>query len=677
MRPDLSSRVAVDVGGTFSDLICFDESSGKITVAKGPSSRTSPDESVVSLLGSALAPAEIRSSTFFLHGTTIGLNALLERRGARVGLLTTRGFRDTLELRRGDRDAMYDLRWRAPEPVVPRQLRLPVRERIAADGTMLMPVSPSDVADAAARLAAAGVEAVAVSFLNSYANPVNELAAEAALREAGFTGPVILSHATSGEFREYERTSTAVVDAYIRPLVAGYLARLRVGLAKAGFRGRVLITRSGGGALTAEEAARRPVEIIMSGPVAGAMAAADLSRRMGRASALAIDIGGTSFDASLIQDGAPRLKYEGQVAGLPLQTDWVDVRSIGAGGGSIAFVDGAGALRVGPRSAGATPGPSCYGRGGEEPTVTDAAALLGMLGRGRLAGGLELDLDLAGRSLERVAGPLGLPAEAAAAGVIEVTVAQMTTAIRTITVEQGLDPREAAFILFGGAGPLFGCLLAREFDLLEFVVPPLAGNFSAWGLLSQDIVRSAATTLVRRLGPKALTEAVSAAQSLADRLRAEWADPGADALSIATSADLRYSGQEYTLNVPIHGLDGQPADWDLLRQVFTEKYGRTFGHTMDAAIELVNVRVQASVRLPELRFATAGDGARRAESELAAYSFELGRRTRFRLLDRGSLGGATSFEGPAIISEATATTYVDAGFSVAVDELGSLRVAVS
>ncbi|HUZ83138.1 MAG TPA: hydantoinase/oxoprolinase family protein, partial [Gaiellales bacterium] len=496
----MATRIGVDVGGTFTDLIFLDDGTGEILVGKRPTSPATPEVGVLDVLERSLSGPQFASAAYFLHGTTVGLNALIERRGAVVGLLATDGFRDVLELRRGDRDDPYDLFWKPPAPLVPRDLRIPVRERIRADGVVHRELVAADVSAAVELFRSRGVDAVAVTFMNAYANPRHELEAERLLRAAGFDGDVSLSHRVSGEYREYERSCTTVIDAFVRRRMGPYLTRLDSQLGGRGFAGEAMIMRSGGGAMTFAEAASRPFETILSGPVAGADAVAQLARELELPHVIGADVGGTSFDTCLIDDGRPPVLYEGEVIGLPIQTPWVDVRSIGAGGGSIARADAGGLMRVGPESAGADPGPAAYGRGGEEATVTDAALVLGMLPAGDIAGGVRLSRELAGRALTRLAGRLGFAtAEQAARGVIEITSAQMADAIRSITVERGRDPREAAVVAFGGAGPLFGTLLADELNARLLVVPPHAGNFSAWGLLGADLSRTASRTRVLRV----------------------------------------------------------------------------------------------------------------------------------------------------------------------------------
>jgi N-methylhydantoinase A len=387
----MSTRIGVDMGGTFTDLIAYDDATGAVTLAKSPSTIDAPAAAVLESVSQTVGSDVLARAEYFLHGTTVALNALLQRSGARVGLLATAGFRDVLEIRRGSREEMLNLWWRPPAPLVPRRLRMPIRERTLADGRVLEPLDGDDVAGAVGAFEADDVDAVAVAFINSYSNPDNELAAADALRRHGYRGEISLSHQVSGEYREFERTSTTVIDAYVRGVASGYLGDLQDGLRTQGCSATLLIMRSGGGSMTFDEAAARPFETIISGPVAGVEGAAAVARELEISQVIAADVGGTSFDVSVIIDGRPQALNQGEVIGFPVQAPWVDVRSIGAGGGSIAEIDSGGLLRVGPRSAGSVPGPASYGRGGTEPTVTDAALVLGMLGAGSLAGGLSLD----------------------------------------------------------------------------------------------------------------------------------------------------------------------------------------------------------------------------------------------------------------------------------------------
>ena len=677
----MSTRLGVDVGGTFTDLVFYDDETGEVRVAKGSTTPEAPDTGVAAVVAEAVATDQLSKASFFLHGTTVGINALLERKGAIVGLLTTRGFRDVLETRRGERDAMYDMLWRAPEPLVPRRLRITATERIRADGTVDTALNEEDVRSAAEQFAAAGVESIAIMFINAYANPAHELAARDALVAAGFAGEISLSHEVSGEYREYERSSTTVVDAYVRPIVSHYLQRLESSLNDTGFNGQCLVTRSGGGSMTFREAEARPFETVMSGPVAGAVGAAELCRDLEIGQAITADVGGTSFDTCLILDGRPQTKYEGKVASMPIQTAWVDVRSIGAGGGSIAYIDEGGLLVVGPRSAGAVPGPICYRRGGVEPTVTDAAAMLGMLAFGELAGGVSLDIASVEDALAQLGASLDLDADGAARGILTIINAAMANAIRSVTVEQGQDPREAALIAFGGAGPLFATLLARELEIRQIVVPNYAGNFSAWGLLGQDITRSAAVTSIHRLDAEGLTGANAVLTELFGRIHARDSETpaGLDEWVDEAAFDLRYAGQEYTLTVRVPIENEQfAANADDVTTLFVNDYERTFGHTLGEPIEIVSIR--AGIRTPLPRKTAEQNGQASAQPDegertIDAYSFTEGERVPFKVIPRASLAQDASCDGPVIILEETTTTYVDAGFCASVHPSGALFIS--
>jgi N-methylhydantoinase A len=661
----MATRIGVDVGGTFTDLIFYDDESGEVVVAKEPTTPAAPEDGVVAAVGSAVPDERVRRAEYFLHGTTVGLNSLLERRGAVVGLLATRGFRDALEIRRGDRDDPYDLFPAPVRPLVPRRLRLPVDERIRADGGVHSSLDEDDVRRALAVFGEEGVGSVAVSFINAYANPEHELAAERVLRSAGFDGDISLSHRVSGEYREYERTSTTVIDAFVRPRMSAYLTRLEERLRDAGFNGTLLVTRSGGGAMTFAEAEARPFETILSGPVAGAEGAAELARALDLGDVVSADVGGTSFDTCLITDGRPQVMYEGRVDGMPVQAPWIDVRSIGAGGGSIAYVDVGGLLRVGPRSAGAEPGPAAYGRGGTEPTVTDAALVLGMLGEGVLAAGIRLDRSLAQAALAPLGERLGLSVGDVARGILTIANASMADTIREISAEQGHDPREATLMAFGGAGPVFATLLARELGIGRIVIPPYAGNFSAWGLLGSDLTQEAARTQILPLDAAGLAAARATVDGLFSRL-----EPRAGSAR-EVRLDVRYVGQEHTLTIAAD-LGSGVAE---IRRVFTQEYERTFGHVMDEAAEIVALRASSRTPLPrrtEAHPAAHGDG--RAPRMVDAHSFRRGERLPFALVERSSLGVGENVVGPAIVVEETATTYLDAGYGARVDPSGCLVI---
>jgi N-methylhydantoinase A len=674
-----SLRIGVDVGGTFCDLVILDEATGEIRIAKGPSTPTNPDEGVVGTLRDALSDGEIERAKHFLHGSTVALNALIERKGATVGLLTTAGFRDVLELRRGERIALTEVRWQAPRPLVPRRLRLEVRERVLANGQVDRPLELGDLDGALETFESEGVTCIAVCLLNSFANPEHEIAIERALRERGFSGPVSLSHRISGEYKEYERTSTTAIDAYVRPRIAEYLSRLEQALQEMGFGGDCLITTSGGSALLFREAEERPFETVMSGPAAGAVASGELCKQMSVPLAVTADVGGTSFDTCLIRNGLPEMRYQGEIEGMPLQAPWLDVRSIGAGGGSVAYIDAGGLLRVGPDSAGADPGPACYGRGGDRLTVTDAAAILGMLAFGELAGGVTLDFASAERAAAKIAAELGRSPQSVAQGVLQIAASNMSDAIREVTLEQGEDAREAVLVAFGGAGPLFATLLAKELEMKSVLIPRHAGNFSALGLLYQDLAVSTARTLVMPLenqdALRAIDDLIQTLFSELDQRRKP--SDGADGeICHEAFADVRYIGQEYSLTVPLRlGADRQVTSVEELNQSFLDEYGRTFGRMLEQPTECVSIRVRVRNVLPKPSEEYRPEEQPETQSRsVQAFSFTEDSVLPFAVVDRSTLGSGKSLEGPAILLEPTTTTYLDSGYSAEVEESGALNI---
>jgi N-methylhydantoinase A len=669
----------VDIGGTFTDFVFYDDVSSQVVVSKIPTTTAMPERACLEAVRSSLTEQQIRSARYFLHGTTVGLNALLERKGAKVGLLATQGFRDTLEIRRGDRADAYNLFWTPPAPLVPRKLRLAVRERIRSNGEILVPLETSDVRHALELFMKEAVDSIAIAFFNSYTNPVHELEAEKQLRAAGFNGNISLSHRVSGEFKEYERTTTTVIDAFVRARMARYLGRLEKGLEDLQFRGTPLITRSGGGAVTFAEAEERSFETINSGPVAGAEGAGELSRALNLGNLITADVGGTSFDTCLITNGRPHLMYEGSIVGLPIQAPWVDVRSIGAGGGSLARIDSGGLLRVGPESAGSDPGPACYGRGGDQPTVTDAMLVLGMLGTGELASNLTLNLSSARKAIQPLAQALQYEIGHAARGIVTIAAARMGNALREISVEQGVDPRALTLLAFGGAGPLMCTLLARELSIKRIVIPPHAGNFSAWGLLGADLIRSRAQSRVMKLDELALAQANSILANLFAALgEGTVRMAGQEPPEPEAALDLRYFGQQHTLTVPMSLHLGRISRTAAeITATFEAEYQRIFGTATRGSLEIVSIRATLRAAMPRRQLshmASAKCEPDRAQTHIA-YSFTQRRDLPFRVFRRADLDEATTLFGPALIHEPTTTTYLDADFHLKSDPSGCLFIA--
>ena len=491
-------RVAVDVGGTFIDFVLLDETTGTVTIEKQPST---PDRLVDELLaGLARLEVPVADVHQLFHGTTVAINAVLQERGARVGLLTTAGFRDVLAIGRGNRPEIYNFLYRGPQPLVPRHLRREVPERLAADGSILTRLDLDAVDRESDVLVSQGVEAIAICFLHAYANPTHEAAAAERIRERHPAVTVTASHEIATEWREYERTSTTVLNAFVQPLFAGYVGRLEAGLAGVGYTRPLALMQSNGGVIGADRAVRLPIRTLESGPAGGVIGSQALARELDLRNVICADVGGTSYDVALIEDGQILERTETKIARRPIVGPTIDIVSIGAGGGSIAWIDHRGALQVGPRSAGASPGPACFGLGGTEPTVTDCHLLLGRLDPANFLGArMLLDPAAAERAVETIAGPLGLDIEQAALGTLAIAETNMTYAIRGITVERGLDPREFAMLSYGGGGGLFAAAVADELEIPTVVVPRAPANFSAWGILTSDYREDAALTRVLAL----------------------------------------------------------------------------------------------------------------------------------------------------------------------------------
>ncbi len=668
----MTTRIAVDIGGTFTDLVYYDEASGLVHVTKVPTTPANPERGCITALEEGVAFDVMDRARYFVHGTTVGLNALIERSGAVVGMLTTSGFRDVLEIRNGTRDEPYNLRWRPRPPLVSRDLRLGVRERCRWDGAIETPLHEQDVLDALTQFVKLGVNSIAIVFLHSYANPQHEIEAARILRAGGYTGDISMSHRVSGEYRDYERASTTAVDAFVRARMADYLDRVETALTSKGFSGTSLMMRSGTGSMTFAAAKDRPFETINSGPVGGVEGARIISRQLDYPNLITADVGGTSFDAALIVDGRPRVLGHGSIDGMPLQTDWVDVRSIGSGGGSIATVDIGGLLTVGPRSAGAEPGPACYGKGGQLPTTTDAAFYLGMLGDGRLASGLRLDRGAAITALEPLAEALSISVEQIAKGIIAIAASHMAGLIRDLAMEQGFDVRSFKLLPFGGAGPMLATQIARELSIDHIVVPPHAGNFSAWGLLGADLLSTRARTKIVLITDQATAEA----NDLLDEMRASLVEDDAAEQELEeeliATVDLRITGQEHALAIIPDQASGRIlASASVIESQFRHEYAKNFGDVPDGLIEMASLRLARRRCLPSRKehYAYPAGGHGGAGNY---HSFARDCRLRFEAVDRGNLRVGERYNGPAIIHEPTTTTYVDADFTYAVDDHGCL-----
>ena len=675
-----SKVIAVDVGGTFIDVVSIDGDTGEVAVEKQPSTPDRlADELLTALERLPGTPAEIER---FLHGSTVAINAVLQRTGAKVGLITTKGFHDVLELARGNRPHIYDWVWVPPEPLVPRDLRREVTERLGPHGEEITPLDLAGLAREVDALVAVGVEAIAVCFLHAYANPKHEREAAETIERLHPDLPVTLSSAVAAEWHEYERTSTAVINTYVQPLFRTYLGSLRGRLADAGMGGAVRVMQSNGGVMAADRALELPVRTLSSGPAGGVIGVAALARRLGHPDAICTDVGGTTYDVAIIEDGRVQERTQTEIAGLPVLAPTVDVASIGAGGGSIAWIDDLGALRVGPRSAGARPGPACFGFGGEEPTVTDCHLVLGRLDPERFLGSrMHLDVEVAARTIaDRVGTPLGMSLEGAADGVLRIAETAMANAIHSMTVERGIDPRGFALYAYGGGGGLFAAATAAELEIATVVVPREPATFSAWGILASEYREDASTTRVLRLDAEAMRSAVAELGALGEEVVERLTDLGfaRERVEVERRADLRFEGQEHTVTVEVDtswGADDAPA----LRAGFVARHRQLYGHgDADAVVELVTVRSRGVVPADEPRWpgwAVTTEAPPR--SERPVFFREAGGTVPTAIYDRDSLALDQSLAGPAIVEEWTSTTLVPPGWTARTDPLGDLLLTRS
>ncbi|HEV8717511.1 MAG TPA: hydantoinase/oxoprolinase family protein [Candidatus Binatia bacterium] len=675
-------RIAVDVGGTFTDVIVLDETTNTLRLEKVETTPQDPADGV--LQGFHKAKVRLSDIDYFVHGTTLGLNALLTRTGARVAIVTTRGFRDIYELGRTSRDPMYDFKYRKPKTLVPRSLAFEVTERSDFHGNILTPFDHTEAVAVARQIRARDVEAVAVCFLHSYANPAHELAMEEVLRRECPEILLTLSHRLSREYREYERTSTAVIDAYIKPVIRSYLEKLAGDLRRREFTGHFLLTRSGGGAMTVASATEQPVHSVLSGPAGGVIGARSFSQLTGRANLITLDMGGTSLDASLVVDGQITIDHEASFEGLPIAIPAIDIKTIGAGGGSIGWVDDGGHLQVGPQSAGAVPGPACYGKGGRRPTFTDAALIVGCLDPHNFLGGeITLNPVLARQAIQQeLAQRLGLSPQQTAAGILRINEAKITGALREVSVERGFHPKDFALLAFGGGGGFVASGVARELGVPTVIVPPGPANFSAFGMLMVNLVHDFAQTYV--------TELDHADMSVISRIYADLVERGQEALerdgfpgrdrTFLCSAELRYQGQEHTVNLPVLQRSLTARDIESIVSEFNAAHLSQYGHRMDDPVELVTLRVSAVGLLPRpvLPTIAAGTGSaqRARKGSRPVYQPVLDTAVDYTVYDRGRLLCGDRLDGPAIIEEPSSTAVLHRGDSMIVGQYGELVIAI-
>ena len=679
------SIVGIDIGGTFTDLVGYQN--GAIITSKTSTVPRDPTEGAADAL--RIAKCDIAAMTDLLHGSTIAINTVLERSGAKTALITTEGFRDVYFIGRGNRPDAFNLFFHRPKPLVPRELTFEVAERMNAAGQVLKAMNRADIEALGEKLAALGVESVAICFLHSYANPAHEQAAGDILRRNHPDMFLTLSHEILREFREYERTSTTALNAFVGPRVSRYLGRFEGFARCANFTGKIGIMRSNGGTMSIEQARQEPVAMMESGPVAGMIGAGCLAKHLGIEQAIGFDMGGTTAKCTLITNGVAPIE-EGYVigdafAGQPMQLPVVDIIEVGAGGGSVAWVDDGGGLHVGPVSAGADPGPACYGRGGEDPVITDANLVLGRLNGSRfLGGGMGLDKSLSEKAIDaKVGRKLGLDTVTAALGITTIADGAMSLAVRAVSVNRGIDPRDTTMIAFGGAGPLHAVAIAREISIPKVIIPKLPGNFSALGMLMaswrQDFVR----TLVGQLGRLTPADAARAFDDLRRSGEAALRRDGLAGGHFEFAADLRYRGQEHTIPVQIDGPEDLTSDLAGTTGKFNRQHDRRYGHAApDQSIEIVNLRLVVTV--PRMQDAIAKWMSEPWKPEAAAPDQrrpvvfdDPARPLDTRIVWRPGLPAGTEIVGPAVIEEPNSTTYLPPGDRAVVDPAGHIIITLA
>ena len=679
-KPEQSVRVGVDVGGTFTDVVLLNESDGSLAFHKTPSTPADPAIAIVQGVTEILARERIPASAvlFLGHGTTVATNMIIERRGARTALITTRGFRDVLEIGRQTRPHLYDYSQRRPPPLARRSLRFEVNERLAPDGSVDQPLDSDELADIVRQLQAANVEAVAVCLLHAYRNAAHEIEVEQAIVEALPDIYVCRSGEVLAEFREFERTSTTVMNAFVGPRVAHYMGRLDEQSSSQGIAANWLTIQSNGGLMSSAAVRRWPVRTCLSGPAAGVVAAARVSNQTGENSLIAFDVGGTSTDVSLVLDGNPVSTSERLVAGYPVRTPSVDVQVIGAGGGSIARLDAGGSLKVGPESAGAFPGPVAYGNGATEPTLTDASIVLGRLNpTALLAGAMPIDAVAARKAIENeVARGLNISVDVAALGIVDIAVANIARAIQSVTSARGLDPRSLALLAYGGAGPVLAVSVAREVQCPRVVIPVAPGTLCANGILQGDMAADFVKTVAVVVADVEWGNVRRAMDDLS-RQGDQWlAQEGVEANKriVELVIEARYDGQSFEIPVEV---DASDLTADAFMGAFHAAYKDVFGYALNSrAVMAINVRARAIGMTSKPQMLVSASNGHSPESHRPVFISQDTGWEDTTVIQRDSLNCGDTVSGPAVIEELTSTVYLGLDDKLIVDEAGNLIIEV-
>ena len=676
-------KIGVDVGGTFTDLVVIDEQNGQINLTKVPSTPKNPDQGVLNGIEkvSKLFSVQPEEVGFLIHGTTVATNALIERKGVETALIVTQGFRDVLHIARQTRPKLYDFFARRPDPFVPRNLRYEVEERILADGEVAESLNEESVRIVAAAIKDRSVRVVAVCLLHSYINPAHEQRVREILLESIPDLKVSISSEILPEFKEYERMSTTVINAYVMPIVEIYLQRILHSVKQMGVRSNLHIMQSNGGVMSSETAGQKSVHTVLSGPAAGVIGAIALAKLAQADDLITIDMGGTRFDVSLVRGGVPTFTTESDNDGHVIKIPMIDIKTLGAGGGSIAWVDAGGGLQVGPQSAGADPGPACYQRGGNEATVTDANLALGYLNPNYFAAGeMKLDVERAREVIEKnIAKPMGLGTEVAAEGILRVVNAIMIRGIRLVSVERGHDPRDFSLVCFGGAGPVHAVKLAQELNIPKIVVPEAPGVNCALGLLMADFRHDYSHTflhLIRDLDPIRLTEEF---QALEEQAGKQMTGEGVLAGDIVfhRSGDLRFFGQGYELNVPLAGKDYDRRDLEEIGTNFAAVHEEQYGYSMPPeTVQIVNLRLTAIGLLSKPELKEEGEVGPDPGFALKGRRLVFMERKQIEvsIFDRKGLRCGNKIEAPAIIEQVDSTTVLFTGYRATVDRYRNLII---
>lgn len=676
-----SLRFAIDTGGTFTDIVVLDEATGEFSIDKAA---TTPQDTLIGVLASidkvGIHLKEV--DNFFVHGSTTALNAMLERKGVKTAFVTTRGFRDVPEIMRYNRTEMYNPKYTKPAQIVPRELRFEVTERVNVKGEVLTPLAEDEVRAIAQEVRKRDVKAVAVCLLHSFRNTAHERRIKEILLEENPDVPVAISSAVAAEHREFERGMTTILNAYLAPVVERWIGNLERELDDRQFPGEIVLTKSDGGGMTPEATKTSPINMLLSGPAGGVIGGLHLAGLADYANLITMDVGGTSFDIAMIKDGKATINQETGVNGYPILISNLDIRTIGAGGGSIARVDEAGAMHVGPQSAGAVPGPICYRRGGTQPTVTDAFVANGFIDANAFLGGeMTLNEEGAKSAIEKQIGePLNLSMLHASSGILRIAMNNMAEAVKDMTAETGDDPRDFGMLCFGGGGAMFGAYLIDELAMPAAIIPMVPSTFSAVGMLMIDVRHDVAETVSKPLAGMTAAELDGRYRALETR-GTELLDRegiAKDRQSLNRIAELRYTGQEHTVTVPIDFALGDEAGMKALFEAFKREYKSVYGYTLGSPADVVNLRVKAvgEIRKPAIREIEAGteDTSGVRHSERKVYDFMALEWQDFCLYARDALKANNVVPGPALIEERTTTTIVRAGQICTVDRLGNLII---